>query len=77
MQPIARHPSPKPQAPAPKPHRPHLQVVDDSKLTAAHYLLRPFVLRRLKEEVEQSLPPKVETRIGCHLSEMQTFWYRR
>lgn len=63
--------------PGPEHARWLLQVVDDSKLTAAHYLLRPFVLRRLKEEVEQSLPPKVETRIGCPLTEMQTFWYRR
>ncbi|KAI8470648.1 MAG: P-loop containing nucleoside triphosphate hydrolase protein [Monoraphidium minutum] len=51
--------------------------VDDSKLAAAHYLLRPFCLRRLKDEVERSLPPKTETTIACPLSECQTFWYRR
>ena len=51
--------------------------VDDAKLAQAHYLLRPFCLRRLKEEVEQKLPPKLETRIDCPLSEYQTFWYRR
>ncbi|GAX72787.1 hypothetical protein CEUSTIGMA_g243.t1 [Chlamydomonas eustigma] len=52
-------------------------TVDDSKLEAAHHLLRPFLLRRVKDEVETSLPPKMETRISCPLTEMQTFWYRR
>ncbi|KAK9807695.1 hypothetical protein WJX72_006345 [[Myrmecia] bisecta] len=51
--------------------------VDNDKLEAAHRLLKPFCLRRLKEEVEKSLPPRVETRINCPLSAMQTFWYRR
>ena len=55
----------------------HQPQVDDSKLAAAHYLLRPFSLRRLKDEVERSLPPKTDTTIACPLSECQTFWYRR
>ena len=28
-------------------------------LEKAHYLLRPFCLRRLKEDVEKTLPPRV------------------
>ena len=51
--------------------------VDDSQLTAASLLLRPFVLRRTKAEVEKGLPPKLETSIACPLSEMQRFWYKR
>ncbi|KXZ54072.1 hypothetical protein GPECTOR_5g179 [Gonium pectorale] len=51
--------------------------VDRAQLEAAHYLLRPFMLRRLKEEVEVALPPRLETRIACPLAAMQTFWYRR
>ena len=35
------------------------------------------MLRRIKDEVECKLPPRLETRINCPLSEMQTFWYRR
>ena len=35
------------------------------------------MLRRIKDEVECALPPRMETRINCPLSEMQTFWYRR
>ncbi|KAK9840665.1 hypothetical protein WJX81_008358 [Elliptochloris bilobata] len=54
----------------------HLKV-DRAQLEKAGLLLRPFCLRRLKEDVEKSLPPRVETRINCPLSAMQTFWYRR
>jgi SWI/SNF-related matrix-associated actin-dependent regulator of chromatin subfamily A member 5 len=51
--------------------------VDAGALSDAHYLLRPFCLRRIKDEVEVALPPKVETRIAVPLSDQQTFWYRR
>ena len=51
--------------------------VDEKLLEKAHYLMRPFVLRRVKGEVEVSLPPKTETKIMCPLSAAQTFWYRR
>lgn len=51
--------------------------VDQEALSAAHYLMRPFCLRRLKGEVEVTLPPKVETRIAVPLSSQQIFWYRR
>ena len=47
---------------------------DRSQLDKVHYLLRPFLLRRLKVEVEQKLPKKLETLIQCPLSEMQKFW---
>ncbi len=33
--------------------------VDNAVLEAAHLLLRPLCLRRLKEEVETTLPPRV------------------
>ena len=49
-------------------------VVDRKALTNAHYMLRTFVLRRLKSEVEFSLPSKLETLVRCPLSAMQTFW---
>jgi SWI/SNF-related matrix-associated actin-dependent regulator of chromatin subfamily A member 5 len=48
--------------------------VDRKKLFHAHYMLRPFILRRVKSEVEQKLPPKLETLIKCPVSEMQRFW---
>ena len=51
--------------------------VDAGTLDHAHYLMKPFVLRRVKGEVEVSLPEKTETKIMCPLSPAQTFWYRR
>ena len=51
-------------------------TVDDSRLSQAHYLLRPFMLRRVKDEVEVKLPPRMEIRVDCPMTKMQTFWYR-
>ena len=48
---------PPPQPPCSRPW-PCAQV-DNAKLEAAHHLLKPFCLRRLKEEVERGMPPKV------------------
>ncbi|KDO23329.1 hypothetical protein SPRG_11643 [Saprolegnia parasitica CBS 223.65] len=42
-----------------------------------HTVLRPFLLRRLKSDVEHSLPPKIETKLYVGLSEMQREWYTR
>lgn len=39
-------------------------------------LLRPFILRRLKEDVEKSIPPKEETIISVELTRVQKKWYR-
>lgn len=40
-----------------------------------HGILRPFILRRLKSEVEQQLPKKHEHVIFCHLSKRQRGLY--
>lgn len=42
-----------------------------------HRLLRPFLLRRVKAEVETSLLPKIETNIYVGLTNMQVDWYRK
>ncbi|GAM25015.1 hypothetical protein SAMD00019534_081900, partial [Acytostelium subglobosum LB1] len=42
-----------------------------------HKVLRPFLLRRLKTEVEKSLPPKKEMKLFVGLSSMQREWYKR
>eukprot|EP01027_Heterolobosea_sp_BB2_P013730 GEZU01019767.1.p1 GENE.GEZU01019767.1~~GEZU01019767.1.p1 ORF type:complete len:1306 (-),score=411.03 GEZU01019767.1:96-3443(-) len=42
-----------------------------------HQVLRPFLLRREKHEVEGQLPEKVEKVIRCHLSAMQEHFYRQ
>ena len=41
-----------------------------------HKLLRPFMLRRLKIEVETSLPPKSETILFTGMSTMQKNLYK-
>lgn len=40
-----------------------------------HTLLRPFILRRLKSEVETQLPGKFEHVVYCRLSKRQRFLY--
>ncbi|XP_052775385.1 transcription activator BRG1-like isoform X2 [Mya arenaria] len=41
-----------------------------------HKVLRPFLLRRLKKEVESQLPDKVEYVIKCDMSSLQRVIYR-
>ena len=40
-----------------------------------HQVLRPFLLRRVKSEVEKDLPPKSETVIKVELSDWQKIVY--
>ena len=47
----------------------------DDVLTQLHKILRPFLLRRLKADVEKDLPPKREIKLLIGLSEMQRRWY--
>lgn len=49
----------------------YVMYVCRAMLDAAHYLLRPLILRRVKSEVETLLPPKLETLINCPMSDMQ------
>lgn len=42
-----------------------------------HKVLRPFLLRRLKKDVESELPDKVETIIKCPLSSLQSKLYEQ
>jgi len=41
-----------------------------------HEEIRPFILRRLKEDVEKSVPEKSETLIEVELTAQQKQWYR-
>ena len=42
-----------------------------------HRVLRPFLLRRVKAEVEHSLLPKIEANLYVPMSEMQRKWYQK
>ena len=49
--------------------------LEDKRLVdRLHTVLRPFLLRRLKSEVEKKLPPKKEIKIYVGLSKMQREW---
>merc|ERR1719234_1080033 len=50
---------------------------DDSLVARLHGVLKPFLLRRLKIDVEKSLLPKKELKIFIGLSKMQREWYTR
>lgn len=50
---------------------------DTSLVERLHGILKPFVLRRIKSEVEKSLKPKKETKIYVGLSKMQREWYTK
>lgn len=41
-----------------------------------HTVLSPFLLRRIKADVEKSLLPKVETNLYVGMTEMQVHWYK-
>jgi SNF2 family DNA or RNA helicase len=41
-----------------------------------HKVLRPFLLRRLKKEVESQLPEKTEYVIKCDMSALQRVLYK-
>jgi helicase SWR1 len=51
------------------------QSLNDSLVSRLHAILRPFVLRRLKSEVEKSLPCKYEHLVKCQLSKRQRRLY--
>lgn len=50
---------------------------DNSLVERLHAVLRPFLLRRLKSEVEKRLKPKKEVKIYVGLSKMQREWYTK
>eukprot|EP00730_Choanoeca_flexa_P005475 TRINITY_DN11954_c0_g2_i1.p1 TRINITY_DN11954_c0_g2~~TRINITY_DN11954_c0_g2_i1.p1 ORF type:complete len:1049 (+),score=356.30 TRINITY_DN11954_c0_g2_i1:52-3198(+) len=49
----------------------------DDMIHKLHAILKPFLLRRLKKEVEKSLLPKIETKVYVGLSKMQRDWYTK
>jgi len=55
----------------------NLDSNDESLVKRLHEVLRPFLLRRIKSEVEKSLLPKKITKIYVGLSAMQRQWYTK
>ncbi|XP_042538371.1 probable global transcription activator SNF2L1 isoform X6 [Dipodomys spectabilis] len=50
---------------------------DQKLVERLHVVLKPFLLRRIKTDVEKSLPPKKEIKIYLGLSKMQREWYTK
>ncbi|RMZ90644.1 hypothetical protein DV736_g2131, partial [Chaetothyriales sp. CBS 134916] len=49
----------------------------DTVVQQLHKVLRPFLLRRVKADVEKSLLPKKEVNLYVGMSEMQVKWYQK
>lgn len=49
----------------------------DTVVQQLHRVLRPFLLRRVKADVEKSLLPKKEVNLYIGMSEMQVKWYKK
>ncbi len=50
---------------------------DAKMIDKLHQILSPFLLRRVKADVEKSLLPKKELNLYVGMSEMQVKWYKR
>lgn len=50
---------------------------DNQLIERLHAVLKPFLLRRLKSEVEKRLLPKKEVKVYVGLSKMQREWYTK
>ena len=48
----------------------------DSLVQQLHTVLRPFILRRLKVDVERGMPPKTELTVYCQLAAPQLHTYK-
>ena len=50
---------------------------EDSVIQQLHRVLRPFLLRRIKSDVEKQLKPKKEVVVPIPMSSMQVKWYKK
>lgn len=52
------------------------EMKSKERVDELHERIRPYILRRLKEDVEKSVPPKAETLIEVELTVLQKKYYR-
>jgi SWI/SNF-related matrix-associated actin-dependent regulator of chromatin subfamily A member 5 len=52
------------------------EAAQDAVVKQLHKVLRPFLLRRVKADVEKSLLPKKESNVYVGMTDMQRKWYR-
>lgn len=51
------------------------ELKEAAQVESLHNMLKPFLLRRIKEDVEKSLPPKEETVVEVSLTPLQRKFY--
>jgi len=51
-------------------------MTDSKQVDELHTLLKPYLLRRVKDDVEKSLPPKEETILEVSLTPIQKTYYK-
>ncbi|XBW38073.1 hypothetical protein QEN19_003660 [Hanseniaspora menglaensis] len=57
-------------------HEENNESTDQDVVKQLHSILSPFVLRRVKIDVEKALLPKIETNLYVGMTEMQKKWYK-
>src|SRR5690606_29118435 len=50
---------------------------DEGKAARLQAIIKPFILRRTKDQVAKELPPKTEHTVYCEMTEEQASWYER
>ncbi|XP_028398663.1 chromatin-remodeling ATPase INO80-like [Dendronephthya gigantea] len=51
-------------------------TMDQNQLSRLHMILKPFMLRRIKRDVENELSDKIEIKVICELTSRQKWLYR-
>lgn len=51
------------------------KAINNELINRLHSIMRPFILRRLKRDVEKQLPGKYEHVVMCKLSKRQLYLY--
>ncbi|XP_013788217.1 DNA helicase INO80-like [Limulus polyphemus] len=57
-------------------HAENKSGIDERHLSRLHMILKPFMLRRIKKDVENELSDKIEILVYCQLTERQKLLYR-
>uniref|UniRef100_T1IPW9 Chromatin-remodeling ATPase INO80 n=1 Tax=Strigamia maritima TaxID=126957 RepID=T1IPW9_STRMM len=56
-------------------HAENKSTIDEKHLSRLHLILKPFMLRRIKKDVENELSDKIEILLYCHLTTRQKHLY--
>ncbi|KAI5615139.1 DNA helicase INO80, partial [Silurus asotus] len=57
-------------------HAENKSAIDENQLSRLHMILKPFMLRRIKKDVENELSDKIEILTSCHLTSRQRLLYQ-